>query len=55
MRTLYCTSGLERWKVTEAMRALGHDKIVIVRSEENTRSIAHRELLPTLADITGRS
>jgi hypothetical protein len=45
MRTLYCTLGFERSKVTEAMRALGHDKIVIVTSEENTRSDAYRELL----------
>lgn len=45
MRTLYCTLGFEKSKVTEAMRALGHDQIVIVTSEENTRSDAYRELL----------
>lgn len=36
MRVLYSTFGFDKAKVTRAMRALGHDRLVLITSEDNT-------------------
>ena len=45
MKVLYSTFGFDKEKVTRAMRSLAYDRLVIVTSEDNTRSEEYLDIL----------